>query len=107
VFAGMAVSFLAGEGAGLAITEAYVLAGELARAKDDHQSAFTAYENHLRPFVEDKQHAAQNFASTFVPQTHFGIWLRNQATKLMALPGAPNLMLGQSLRDDFSLPDFF
>jgi 2-polyprenyl-6-methoxyphenol hydroxylase-like FAD-dependent oxidoreductase len=105
--AGMGVSFLAGEGAGLAITEAYVLAGELARAEGDHQSAFTAYENRLRPFIEGKQHAAENFASTFVPQTQFGIWLRNQATKLMALPGAANLMLGQSLRDDFSLPDLF
>ena len=105
--AGMAVSFLAGEGAGLAITEAYVLAGELARAKGDHESAFMAYENRLRPFVKGKQHAAENFAATFVPQTQFGIWLRNQATKLMALPGAANLMLGQSLRDDFSLPDYF
>jgi 2-polyprenyl-6-methoxyphenol hydroxylase-like FAD-dependent oxidoreductase len=103
--AGMGVSFLAGEGAGLAITEAYVLAGELARAEGDYQSAFTAYENRLRPFIEGKQHAAENFASTFVPQTQFGIWLRNQAIKLMALPGAANLMLGQSLRDDFSLPD--
>ncbi|MBS0248976.1 MAG: FAD-binding domain [Proteobacteria bacterium] len=104
--AGMAVSFLAGEGAGLAITEAYVLAGELARAGGDYQSAFTAYENRLRPFIEGKQHTAENFAATFVPQTQFGIWLRNQATKLMALPGAANLMLGQSLRDDFMLPDF-
>ncbi len=103
--AGMAVSFLAGEGAGLAITEAYVLAGEIARAEGDHQSAFTAYENRLRPFIEGKQHTAENFAATFVPQTQFGIWLRNQATKLMALPGVANLMLGKSMRDDFSLPD--
>ncbi|MBI1205040.1 MAG: FAD-binding domain [Rhodopseudomonas sp.] len=105
--AGMAVSFLAGEGAGLAITEAYVLAGELARAQDDYKAAFAAYENRLRPFIEGKQHAAENFAATFVPKTQFGIWLRNQATKLMALPGAANLMLGQSLRDDFTLPDLF
>ncbi len=105
--AGMAVSFLAGEGAGLAITEAYVLAGELARAEGDYKSAFMTYENRLRPFIEGKQHTAENFASTFVPQTQFGIWLRNQATKLMVLPGAANLMLGQSLRDDFSLPDLF
>ena len=105
--AGMAVSFLAGEGAGLAITEAYVLAGELARANGDHQSAFTAYENRLRPFIEGKQNTAENFAATFVPQTQFGIWLRNQASKLMALPGAANLMLGQSLHDDFSLPELF
>ncbi len=38
--AGMAVSFLAGEGAGLAMTVAYVLAGELARAESDYQAAF-------------------------------------------------------------------
>lgn len=103
--AGMAVSFIAGEGAGLAMTEAYVLASELARAPGDHRAAFMAYEDRLRPFVEGKQKSAENFASTFVPKTEFGIWLRNQATKLMALPGAATLMLGQSLRDDFELSD--
>lgn len=104
--AGMAVSFLAGEGAGLAMTEAYVLAGEISRASGDYAKAFAAYDARLRPFIEGKQHTAENFASTFVPQTEFGIWLRNQATKLMALPGAANLMLGKSLSDDFALPDY-
>lgn len=104
--AGMAVSFLAGEGAGLAMTEAYVLAGELSRSSGNYRNAFDTYEARLRPFIEGKQHTAENFASTFVPQTEFGIWLRNQATKLMALPGAANLMLGKSLRDDFALPDY-
>ncbi|MBU3887903.1 FAD-binding domain [Methylosinus sp. KRF6] len=104
--AGMAVSFLAGEGAGLAMTEAYVLAGEISRAPGDHAKAFAAYDARLRPFIEGKQRTAESFASTFVPQTELGIWLRNQATKLMALPGAANLMLGKSLRDDFALPDY-
>lgn len=104
--AGMAVSVLAGEGAGLAMTEAYVLAGELARAEGDYRTAFANYESQLRPFVEGKQHAAENFASTFVPKTQLGIWLRNQATKLMTLPSVANLMLGRSLRDDFALPNF-
>ncbi len=105
--AGMAVSFLAGEGAGLAMTEAYVLAGELARTGSDYRQAFAAYESRLRPFIEGKQHTAETFSATFVPETNFGIWLRNQATKLMALPGAATLMLGKSLRDDFTLPDYF
>ena len=35
--AAMAVSFLAGEGAGLAMTGAYVLAGEIARATGDYE----------------------------------------------------------------------
>lgn len=104
--AGMAVSFLAGEGAGLAMTESYVLAGELVRAGVDYQSAFEAYETRLRAFIDGKQKSAEDFASTFVPKTELGIWLRNQATKLMHLPGAANLMLGGSLRDDFELPDY-
>ncbi|MEZ5832106.1 MAG: FAD-dependent monooxygenase [Dongiaceae bacterium] len=104
--AGMAVSFLAGEGAGLAMMGAYVLAGEILRAPGDYAKAFATYDARLRPFIEAKQHRAESFASTFVPQTEFGIWLRNQATKLMALPGAANLMLGKSLSDDFTLPDY-
>ena len=79
---------------------------ELARAEGDYRTAFANYESQLRPFVEGKQHAAENFASTFVPETQLGIWLRNQATKLMTLPGVANLMLGRSLRDDFALPNF-
>lgn len=104
--AGMAVSLLAGEGAGLAMTEAYVLAGELELAAGDHRRAFAAYESRLRPFVATKQRAAESFASTFVPATNLGIWVRNQATKLLALPGMANLFFGQSLRDDFELPDY-
>ena len=95
-----------GEGAGLAMTGAYVLAGEIARAAGDYEQAFAAYEARLRPFIEGKQKTAENFASTFVPQTEFGIWLRNQATRLMALPGAANLMLGKSLSDNFELPEY-
>jgi 2-polyprenyl-6-methoxyphenol hydroxylase-like FAD-dependent oxidoreductase len=105
--AGMALSLMAGEGAGLAMTEAYVLAGELERAGGEHQKAFLAYENQLRAFVEGKQKAAANFASSFVPETHFGIWVRNQATKLMGIPGVANLLLGRSMRDDMELPDYF
>jgi 2-polyprenyl-6-methoxyphenol hydroxylase-like FAD-dependent oxidoreductase len=45
------VSLLAGEGAGLAITEAYVLAGELNRSGQDYPTAYRRYEQLLRPFV--------------------------------------------------------
>lgn len=104
--AGAAVSFLAGEGAGLAMTEAYVLAGELARAGGDHTKAFAAYDARLRPFIEGKQFTAANFASTFVPQTEFGIWLRNQASRSMVFPGLAHLLMGKTVVDDFALPDY-
>lgn len=104
--AAAAVSLLAGEGTGLAMTEAYVLAGELHRSGGDYRAAFSAYEQRLRPFLEEKQKAAQNFASTFVPKSDLGIWLRNQATKLMRIPGVSGLFLGKSLTDDIDLPQY-
>lgn len=104
--AAAAVSLLAGEGTGLAMIEAYVLAGELHRANGDYRVAFPAYEDRLRPLLETKQRSAENFASTFVPSTDLGVWFRNQASKLMSIPGASDLMLGNSLKDDLDLPDY-
>jgi len=49
------VSLLAGEGIGLRMTEAYVLAGEIARADGDYRCAFAGYEGRLGRFVEAKQ----------------------------------------------------
>jgi 2-polyprenyl-6-methoxyphenol hydroxylase-like FAD-dependent oxidoreductase len=100
------VSLLAGEGTGLAMTEAYVLAGELARAGDDHAVAFRRYEDRLRSFVEGKQKAARQFAGSFAPRTAFGVWFRNQATRLMGIPKVADLLIGTSLRDDLELPDY-
>jgi 2-polyprenyl-6-methoxyphenol hydroxylase-like FAD-dependent oxidoreductase len=100
------VSLLAGEGTGLAMTEAYVLAGELNRAGDDYREAFRRYERLLRPFLERKQKSARNFAAAFAPKTRLGVWVRNQVTKLMAIPPVAHYFVGRDLRDDFDLPDY-
>ena len=63
------VSLLAGEGTGLAMTEAYVLAGELARARGDYRRAFDAYETRLRPMAESKQAMAQKLLPVFATKT--------------------------------------
>jgi 2-polyprenyl-6-methoxyphenol hydroxylase-like FAD-dependent oxidoreductase len=99
-------SLLAGEGTGLALTEAYVLAGEIHEARGDYLRAFRRYEERLRPFIASKQKSAQGFASSFAPKTTLGIWLRNQAVKLMGVPGVAHLLLGRNLRDDFELPNY-
>ena len=99
-------SLLAGEGTGLALTEAYVLAGELQRAAGDVGQAFRGYEDRLRGFVAGKQKSARQFASSFAPRTAFGIWLRNVATKLMVIPPIADRLLGDSVKDDFVLPDY-
>jgi 2-polyprenyl-6-methoxyphenol hydroxylase-like FAD-dependent oxidoreductase len=88
------------------MTEAYVLAGEIAR-QADHAAAFAAYESRLRRFVDAKQASARSFASSFTPRTAPGVWLRNQAARLMAIPGLPNLLVGAQMRDDIELPDYF
>lgn len=99
-------SLLAGEGSALAMTAAYVLAGELARANWDHHAAFAAYDRMLRPFIEAKQKTAAQFASSFAPKTEFGISLRNWVTRAFAIPGIADLAIGGSLKDNFRLPDY-
>lgn len=100
------VSLLAGEGTGLAMTQAYVLAGELQRADGDYRRAFDAYEARLRTFVESKQASAQKFLPVFATQTRLGIWFRHQVMRTMNLCPRADLLVGRSLRDDFELPDY-
>jgi 2-polyprenyl-6-methoxyphenol hydroxylase-like FAD-dependent oxidoreductase len=71
------ISLLGGEGTGVAITEADVLAGELLRATGDHRWAFGTYETLLHPFIQGKQSSAQRFVGFFATRTRFGLWFRN------------------------------
>ncbi len=52
------VSLLAGEGTGLAMAEAYALAGELHHAGNDYRTAFARYQERMRPFLKRKQERA-------------------------------------------------
>lgn len=97
-------SLLAGEGCALAIVDAYVLAGELSRAPQDPQAAARLYERRLRDFITQKQRAAKSFAAQFAPRTALGLWLRNLASRALALPGLSRLIFGRSLRDRIELP---
>ncbi|MEZ4369594.1 MAG: FAD-dependent monooxygenase [Polyangiaceae bacterium] len=99
-------SLLAGEGTGLAMTEAYVLAGELHRAGGDHAAAFTEYEHKLKGFLEEKQHAALKMASFFAPQSKLAIKIRDWGIALASYPFLTKLIAGRSIRDDFDLPDY-
>jgi 2-polyprenyl-6-methoxyphenol hydroxylase-like FAD-dependent oxidoreductase len=103
--AAAAVSLLAGEGTGLAMVEATVLADELVRSGADHARAFVAYERRLRPYLERKQRAAARSASAFVPRTAGGVRFRNKMTSLLGLPGVGRLFLGRTLSNDLELPE--
>lgn len=103
--AGGCISLLGGEGTGLAITGAYVLAGELVRAGGDHRRAFDAYEKRLRPFIESKQAGAARNIGFFATRTRFGLWFRNLALHTMNFRPLATLFAG-SVRDDFELPEY-
>lgn len=100
------VSLLAGEGTGLAMAEAYVLAGELHRCDGDPASAFARYETRMLPFLRRKQASAAAFASSFVPGTTLGIVFRNLVTRLLRVPAVADFFIGRDLRDDVELPDY-
>jgi 2-polyprenyl-6-methoxyphenol hydroxylase-like FAD-dependent oxidoreductase len=99
-------SLLAGEGTGLAMTEAYVLAGEIQRAGGHIERALAAFEARLRSFVTTKQKTALRFRSFFAPRTTVALHLRNIAVNALSIPFFANRLIGGSLRDDFVLPDY-
>jgi 2-polyprenyl-6-methoxyphenol hydroxylase-like FAD-dependent oxidoreductase len=55
---------MSGQGTGLALVGAYVLAGELAAAGWDPDAAFASYETRMRPFVEANQEIGRLNART-------------------------------------------
>lgn len=99
------ISLLGGEGTGLAITEAYVLAGELARACTDHRRAFDAYEKRMRPFIESKQSGAAKNIPFFATRTRLGLGFRILAMRTMNF-GPMARLFASTVIDDFDLPDY-
>jgi 2-polyprenyl-6-methoxyphenol hydroxylase-like FAD-dependent oxidoreductase len=100
------VSLLAGQGSALAMTGAYVLAGELMKAGGRHEHAFAAYEKILRDFIVRKQQGAARFATAFAPKTWFGLWFRNWVVRAAAIPGVARLTFGRDIIDSLRLPDY-
>jgi len=104
--AAFCVSLMAGQGSALAMTAAYVLAGELAKAKGDHDRAFGKYEEVLQSFIGAKQIGAERFAAAFAPKTRWGVFFRNQVIRTLRIPGLGRLAFGRDITDTLALPDY-
>lgn len=100
------ISLLGGEGTGLAMTAAYVLAGEFARAPDDHQRAFSRYEDIMRPLLDRKQENARKFTAFFAPPSWPILLLRDALNLLVSVPVIGRWMIARSFQSDFQLPDY-
>ncbi len=104
--AAFCVSLLAGQGSALAMISAYVLAGELTKARGTHPSAFAAYEVLLRSYIESKQAAAARFAGAFAPRTRWGLAFRNLVVNALAMPGFAGWIIGRDITDRIELPAY-
>jgi len=100
------VSLLAGEGSGLAIAAAYILAGELHRARGDYALAFAQYQELFSQFVLQKQKAALRYAGTFTPKSKFALFLRDRIMNLMTIPYIAHFAVGRDLVDKLTLPEY-
>jgi 2-polyprenyl-6-methoxyphenol hydroxylase-like FAD-dependent oxidoreductase len=100
------VSLLGGQGSALAMTAAYVLAGELHNANGDHLRAFARYQQFLGSFLADKQRAARRFATAFAPNSRLGLFLRNRLFQLLSLPWVASLTAGRGFKDNIALPEY-
>jgi 2-polyprenyl-6-methoxyphenol hydroxylase-like FAD-dependent oxidoreductase len=76
------LTLLAGQGSHMAMAGGYLLAEALAR-ESDHQSAFAAYQNFLKPHVDKRRKDAARFAGLFVPGDRSRFWLRRLAIQLL------------------------
>lgn len=99
-------SLLSGKGSTLAMAGAYILAGELKNAKGNYKMAFKNYEEIFKPFISEKQKSAQGFAKSFVPKSNFGIWVRNQALKLMSLSFVSKMYLNQFMDKELTMKKY-
>jgi 2-polyprenyl-6-methoxyphenol hydroxylase-like FAD-dependent oxidoreductase len=104
--AAFCVSLVAGQGSALAMTSAYVLAGELANASGRHDVAFGKYEGLLREYIATKQRAAERFATAFAPKTAWGMHFRNLVIRLMANPKLSKIVAGKGIIDTLRLPQY-
>ena len=97
---------MAGQGSSLAMTAAYVLAGELAKAEGRHEEAFATYEALLRDYISVKQRGAEYFSAALAPKTRWGLFLRNQVIRVCAIPGLARAAFGRDIMDRLQLPDY-
>ena len=104
--AAFCASLMAGQGSALAMTAAYVLAGELANASGRHEAAFCKYEGLLRAYIGSKQAGAERFSAAFAPKSRWGLFLRNQVIRACAIPGLARLAFDRDIIDTLQLPDY-
>ncbi|MEV6774010.1 FAD-dependent monooxygenase [Nocardia sp. NPDC051030] len=105
--AGYCGSPLSGNGTAMAMVGAYVLAGELARSRDDYSTAYARYQEVLRPYVTECQKLPPGGVNGFLPAGRAAIAIRNLSVR--AMTSAPlRALMAKTLQkaDTISLTDY-
>lgn len=103
---------LTGMGTSLALTGAYVLAGELSKLHEgEHPAkAFEAYENKFRQYVEETQYIHPAFPGIAHPASAWGIWLFHMVVSLISWLVSFSWLVKRfgkdDDQDDFELPQY-
>ena len=96
-----------GIGTTLAVTGAYVLAGELAN-HDRHEDAFGAHDRLMRPFIEQGQGKPDSFKTMNYRRTLFGIAAQHATLGVPSKPVLRDMFIKLGMRepDDIDLPHY-
>ena len=101
---------ISGMGTSLALTGAYVLAGEILKHKDDSSpvAAFESYMEVMRPRVEKAQKLAPGVPAMVYPQTTWGLMILRGVLGFMGWSGLPALFqkFAGSSAEDHKLPEY-
>ena len=100
-----------GTGTTLAMTGAYVLAGEICKNKGNLAAGLKGYEERMRPIINDMQKIPPMVPGIAAPQTVWGIWLRNNIFAFITwtniLEYAQKFFGGSATgTDKYSLPNY-
>ncbi|KAF3393745.1 Uncharacterized protein F1880_004922 [Penicillium rolfsii] len=100
-----------GTGTSLALTGAYLLAGEVGKHPGDLAAGLRGYEEQIRPLIDRMQKIPPLIPGMFAPQTAWGIWLRNSIFAFLCWSRLPSLFekfLGTASahNDGYQLPEY-
>lgn len=100
-----------GTGTSLALTGAYLLAGEVGKHPGDLAAGLKGYEEQIRPLVNRMQKIPPLIPGMFAPQTAWGIWLRNMIFAFLCWSRLPWLFdkffgTASAHSDGYKLPDY-
>lgn len=100
-----------GFGTSLALTAAYILAGEIRKHSDDLRAGLEAYEAQMRPLIKEMSRIPPFVDSIAAPQSAWAIWIRNHVFALVAWSGIAELLgrlFGGAFgsTDEYPLPEY-